>query len=124
MYLASRLRHAGRLSTAAAYLALILAPLGASAALAQGADFYRGRQITLMVGSSPGGGYDAVARLIARHLGKHIPGNPAIIVENTPGEQLARGDGAAVHLMAEALKLDYADRLGHARDPRTGPMPR
>jgi tripartite-type tricarboxylate transporter receptor subunit TctC len=49
------------------------------------ADFYRGKQITLMVGSSPGGGYDAIARLVARHLGQHIPGNPSIVVQNTPG---------------------------------------
>lgn len=49
------------------------------------ADFYHGKQITLMVGSSPGGGYDAVARLVARHLGAHIPGNPNVIVEDTPG---------------------------------------
>jgi tripartite-type tricarboxylate transporter receptor subunit TctC len=49
------------------------------------ADFYHGRQVTLMVGSSPGGGYDAVARLVARNLSRHIPGNPNIIVQNTPG---------------------------------------
>jgi len=49
------------------------------------ADFYRGKQITLMVGSSPGGGYDAVARVVARHLGRLIPGNPNVIVQNTPG---------------------------------------
>ena len=49
------------------------------------ADFYRGKQIILMVGSSPGGGYDAVARLVARHLGRLVPGNPKIIVQNTPG---------------------------------------
>jgi len=57
-----------------------------SAAAAQGvADFYHGRQLILMVGSSPGGGYDAIARLVARHLGKHIPGQPNIIVQNAPG---------------------------------------
>ncbi|HEY6258692.1 MAG TPA: tripartite tricarboxylate transporter substrate-binding protein [Xanthobacteraceae bacterium] len=49
------------------------------------ADFYRGKQIILMVGSSPGGGYDAIARLVARHLVNHIPGNPNIVVQNTPG---------------------------------------
>jgi tripartite-type tricarboxylate transporter receptor subunit TctC len=49
------------------------------------ADFYRGKQITLMVGSSPGGGYDAIARLVARHIVDHIPGNPVAIVQNTPG---------------------------------------
>ena len=59
--------------------------IAAPAAAQNVADFYRGRQITLMVGSSPGGGYDAVARLVARHLGKHIPGNPNVIVEDTPG---------------------------------------
>src|SRR5580704_2874027 len=49
------------------------------------ADFYRGKQIIFMVGSSPGGGYDAVARVVARHLGKLIQGNPTVIVQNTPG---------------------------------------
>ncbi|HEY7300621.1 MAG TPA: hypothetical protein VH684_22210 [Xanthobacteraceae bacterium] len=59
---------------------------GASPALADSvADFYRGKQITFMVGSSPGGGYDAIARIVASHLGKHIPGNPNIVVQNTPG---------------------------------------
>jgi tripartite-type tricarboxylate transporter receptor subunit TctC len=59
----------------------IVTPAGAQSA----ADFYHGKQITFMVGSSPGGGYDAIARLVARHLGKHIPGNPGVIVQNTPG---------------------------------------
>jgi tripartite-type tricarboxylate transporter receptor subunit TctC len=64
----------------------VLACASANVTWAQSvADFYRGRQVTLMVGSSPGGGYDAVARLVARNLGRHIPGNPNIIVQNTPG---------------------------------------
>jgi tripartite-type tricarboxylate transporter receptor subunit TctC len=49
------------------------------------ADFYRGKQIIFMVGSSPGGGYDAIMRLVARHIVNHIPGNPGAIVQNTPG---------------------------------------
>ena len=59
---------------------------GASA-LAQDAvaNFYKGKQITLQVGSSPGGGYDTYARLIARFMGRHIPGNPTIIVVNLSG---------------------------------------
>ena len=58
----------------------------ASPTLAQSVtDFYHGKQITLMVGSSPGGGYDAMARIIASHIGKLIPGNPGIIVQNAPG---------------------------------------
>ena len=49
------------------------------------ADFYRSKQITFLVGSDPGGGYDLLARLVARHLGHFIPGGPAVIVENMPG---------------------------------------
>jgi tripartite-type tricarboxylate transporter receptor subunit TctC len=48
-------------------------------------EFYRGKTIRLVVGYAPGGGYDFYARTIARHMGKHIPGNPAFIVENMPG---------------------------------------
>ena len=48
-------------------------------------DFYAGKQISLMIGTTAGGGYDAYARLLARHIGRHIPGNPAIIPKNVPG---------------------------------------
>jgi tripartite-type tricarboxylate transporter receptor subunit TctC len=48
-------------------------------------DFYRGKTITLVVSTSPGGGYDALARAVAQFLGKHIPGNPSVVVENMPG---------------------------------------
>jgi tripartite-type tricarboxylate transporter receptor subunit TctC len=48
-------------------------------------DFYRGKQITILVGFSAGGTYDATARLFARHLGQHLAGNPTIIVQNMPG---------------------------------------
>jgi len=43
------------------------------------------RQINLQVGYPPGGGYDAYGRLLARHIGRHLPGNPAIVVSNVPG---------------------------------------
>src|SRR4051794_19183932 len=56
-----------------------------AAAQDQVAQFYKGRQITVVVGSSPGGGYDLYARLMARHIGKYIPGNPTIVVTNMPG---------------------------------------
>jgi tripartite-type tricarboxylate transporter receptor subunit TctC len=49
------------------------------------ADFYRGKQVKLIVGYGPGGGYDVYARLLARHLGRYIPGNPAVVVQNMPG---------------------------------------
>jgi tripartite-type tricarboxylate transporter receptor subunit TctC len=48
-------------------------------------NFFRGRSIRLLVGTTPGAGYDLVARLLAAHLGGHIPGNPAIVVENMAG---------------------------------------
>ena len=49
------------------------------------ADFYSGKTIRLIVGGSTGGGYDAVGRLLARHIGRHVPGNPDVIVENMSG---------------------------------------
>ncbi len=49
------------------------------------ADFYRGQTISIIVGSDPGGGYDAYARPVSRHLGRLIPGNPAISVKYMPG---------------------------------------
>jgi tripartite-type tricarboxylate transporter receptor subunit TctC len=49
------------------------------------ADAYAGKSITLIVGSDAGGGYDTNARVMARHLGKHIPGNPGVLVKNMPG---------------------------------------
>jgi tripartite-type tricarboxylate transporter receptor subunit TctC len=48
-------------------------------------DFYKGKTFTIVVGFSPGGGYDVNARGLARHLSAHIPGNPNIIVQNMPG---------------------------------------
>jgi tripartite-type tricarboxylate transporter receptor subunit TctC len=59
---------------------------GASSAKADSvADFYKGRQMTLIVGSVPGGGYDLLARGVARRLGEFLPGHPTIIVQNMPG---------------------------------------
>ena len=49
------------------------------------ADFYRGKTVRIVVGFSAGGGYDQYSRVIARHLSKYIPGNPAVIVDNMPG---------------------------------------
>ncbi len=63
-----------------------LAALCAAPALAQSpADFYRGKTVTVVVGYAPGGGYDIYSRLLARHLGNHIPGSPGVIVQNMPG---------------------------------------
>ena len=48
-------------------------------------DFYRNRAITILVGFTAGGGYDLYARLLGRHMGRHVPGNPTIVVQNMPG---------------------------------------
>ena len=58
----------------------------ASIAAAQSVEqFYRGKTVTIVVGSTPGGGYDAYARLLGRHFSKHIPGSPSVVVSNMPG---------------------------------------
>jgi len=49
------------------------------------AEFYKGKQVSLYIGYSVGGGYDLYARMLARHMGKHIPGNPTIIPRNMEG---------------------------------------
>jgi tripartite-type tricarboxylate transporter receptor subunit TctC len=49
------------------------------------ADFYRGKAVTVVVSSSAAGGYDTIARALARHIGRHMPGGPAFIVRNMPG---------------------------------------
>jgi tripartite-type tricarboxylate transporter receptor subunit TctC len=68
------------------WLCFLLAGAAMQAAHAQSvADFYRGKTISMLVSSSPGGGYDALSRAVARYLGKHIPGNPSVIVRNMPG---------------------------------------
>jgi tripartite-type tricarboxylate transporter receptor subunit TctC len=63
-------------------LALAFAPAAHADAVS---DFYKGKQVTLMVGYGPGGGYDIYARLLAQYLGRHIPGSPNVIVQNMPG---------------------------------------
>jgi len=64
---------------------LLVAACAGPAAADPVRDFYSGKQITIIVGAGAGGGYDLQARLTARHLGKHIPGNPTLIVQNMPG---------------------------------------
>ena len=49
------------------------------------AEFYKGKTVQIVVGYGAGGGYDIYARMLARHMGKHIPGNPGMVVQNMPG---------------------------------------
>jgi tripartite-type tricarboxylate transporter receptor subunit TctC len=64
--------------------------------------FYSGRTVTLFVGFDPGGGYDAYARILARHIGKHIPGAPTLVVKNMPGA----GSIKLMNYLAEAAPRD------------------
>ena len=66
-------------------LALVGALAGPQAYAGEVADFYRGRQVTLVVGFAGGSGYDLYGRLFARHLSRHIPGNPDVVLQHMPG---------------------------------------
>jgi tripartite-type tricarboxylate transporter receptor subunit TctC len=75
------------LSSAKLFTAALIALFAfvASSAAQTGGDFYKGKTIRLVVGFSPGGGYDAYTRLLARHYSRFIPGKPDVIVSNMPG---------------------------------------
>src|SRR5262245_3323047 len=77
---------------------------GVLAAATPGAaqDFYRGKTIHILAGFSPGGGYDINARVLARHMGRHIPGNPTMVVQNMPGA----GSINAVHYLDNTAPKD------------------
>jgi tripartite-type tricarboxylate transporter receptor subunit TctC len=80
------------------------------------ADFYRGKVISNIVGFGTGGGYDLYARLVARHLGRHIPGNPGFTVRNMPGagsriagdflSNVAPQDGTVLGFLTSATVVD------------------
>ncbi len=96
-------------------LATVLSLVATGAAAQSVAEFYTGRTITLTVGSTPGGGYDTQARLVARHIGKHIPGNPTVVVQNMPAAgslaatnhmfNIAPKDGSAIALVQRGMLL-------------------
>lgn len=99
---------------AAAVLAAVVAPAHAQNV----ADFYRGRPIALVIGYGPGGGYDLYARLLARFIGAHIPGNPTIVPQNMPGAgsrsaanwlyRAAPRDGSVIACLGQATPTDQA----------------
>jgi tripartite-type tricarboxylate transporter receptor subunit TctC len=111
----------------AAALALAIATV-ATIAPAAAQDFYKGKTLTIVVGFSPGGGFDLNARLLARHMGRHIAGNPDVIVQNMPGagtlksvlhlDTTAPRDGTVIatfnfgqigdsRMMPEKVKVDF-----------------
>src|SRR6516225_92624 len=70
-----------------------LIALAAPATSAAAGDYYAGKSIDLLIGAPPGGGYDIYARALARHYGRHIPGQPIIVAKNMPGAASARAAG-------------------------------
>ncbi len=78
-------------------------------------EFYRGKSLTLVVGNGPGGGFDFLARLLARHIGRYVPGHPGVVVQNMPGAgslvaanylyNLAPRDGTTFGLIARNMPL-------------------
>ncbi len=95
-------------------VAAMLLAVSASIASAQSpANFYAGKTVNLIVGSTPGGYYDVAGRVVARHLGQYIPGNPSVIVQNQPGAaglasvnkigNTAERDGRTILVMSRAL---------------------
>jgi tripartite-type tricarboxylate transporter receptor subunit TctC len=85
-------------------------------AKADDADFYRGKTLTLLIGSGVGGGLDQVARAVARHLGKHVPGNPTVVPKNVVGagglqvlnsvNAIAPKDGTTIGVVLPALVFE------------------
>jgi tripartite-type tricarboxylate transporter receptor subunit TctC len=108
----------GSILSPALALAFLALPLQAGAQTA--ADFYRGKTITLTVGSSAGGGYDLHARVLAKYLGRHLPGTPTIVVKNSPGAGgLALVNSLYATLARDGTELATFDR-GITLDPLFG----
>jgi tripartite-type tricarboxylate transporter receptor subunit TctC len=105
------LRGAAAVITAVLAVALAAPPADADAV----AEFYKGKQVNLVVGYGPGGGYDIYARVLAKHLGRHIPGVPSVVVQNMPGagslraanylHALAPKDGTAIATFSRNMPL-------------------
>jgi tripartite-type tricarboxylate transporter receptor subunit TctC len=101
-------RFGGRFHGAVAAAALV-AMTGAPASADAVADFYKGKQISVIIGTSAGNDYDFRARLLARHMGRHIPGEPTLVPRNMPGAggvnaanhfaNVAANDGTVIHLI-------------------------
>ena len=91
----------------------------------EAAPFFKGRSIDMIISTPPGGGYDAYARLMVRHLGKHIPGNPGLIPKNLPGASgtkaleflysMAPHDGATIGAVHPGNLLEPILRLSNKR---------
>ena len=110
-------------------LALVRLDTSTPAQADDSAEFYRTQPLSIVVGYAPGGGYDQTARLLAKHLPRHLPGTPNIIVRNMPGagtvvaanhvNNAAPRDGSVIGLYADLLLLaPLLDIKGVQFDPR------
>jgi tripartite-type tricarboxylate transporter receptor subunit TctC len=98
--------------------AVALAALAAPARAQDVASFYHGKQVTLVIGYGPGGGYDLYTRMLGRFIGAHIPGNPTIVPQNMPGAgsrsaanwlyKVAPQDGTVIACLGQATPTDQA----------------
>ena len=106
------MKHHATLTTLVAATLLGSATVSAAADVA---DFYRGKRINFVIGYGTGGGYDIYARLLARFIGEHIPGNPTVVPQNMPGAGSRR---AANWLYAVAPRMArYSRVLARRRRP-------
>ncbi len=114
------------------FLSLLLCIGAIAAAHAQDvAGFYRGKTIAFLIGYEPGGAYDLYARAIAKHLSKHMPGNPLVVPSNMPGAstmvlgnhlaRLAPRDGTVVGAVNSALIFDPLFNGANSRAQFKGP---
>ena len=104
-----------------ALIAALMLPVGEARAQT---DFFAGKQISLLIGTTAGGGYDAYGRLVARHIGRHIPGQPAVVAKNMPGAgglasanylyNRAPKDGTEILIVQNGLPFE---RLFHSLSP-------
>ena len=86
----------------------LCAALLPAATFAQSPEFYKGKTVGVYIGFSPGGTYDLFGRLVARHIGKHIPGNPTVVASTasiwTVGSSLPKGFQAASGIIGNAMQ--------------------
>lgn len=102
--------------TLIASMAVTIGAAGTMASADSVADFYRGNTVEIYIGYSVGGGYDTYARALARHIGRHIPGNPTVVPQNMPGAgslvmtnwlfEAAPRDGTVFGTMARGAPFD------------------
>jgi len=84
-------------------------------------DFFAGRSIELLIGAPPGGGYDIYGRVVARHIGRHIPGNPNIVPKNMPGAGSARAAGFIANVAPKDGTVIANIMPGAVMDPMLDP---